>query len=96
MPVLKIGDSSAKTLESTLETPAEKKARLRSVFVAHASMFLSGFGNSLIYIGMYPYIVSVKRYCQAQVQVLSSKFKSKVQWKGTGTRADNIILLQLK
>ena len=64
MPVSKIGDSSAKSLvsglESSLETPAEKRARLISVFVAHASMFLSGFGNSLIYIGMYPYIVSVK------------------------------------
>ena len=63
MPVSKIGDSSAKTLvsslESSLETPAEKRARLISIFVAHASMFLSGFGNSLIYIGMYPYIVSV-------------------------------------
>ena len=63
MPVSKIGDSSAKSLvsglESSLETPAEKRARLISVFVAHASMFLSGFGNSLIYIGMYPYIVSV-------------------------------------
>ena len=74
MPVLKIGDSSAKTLESTLETsletPAEKKARLRSVFVAHASMFLSGFGNSLIYIGMYPYIVSVKRYSSSFSQLI--------------------------
>ena len=64
MPVSKIGDSSAKSLvsglESSLETPEEKRARLISVFVAHASMFLSGFGNSLIYIGMYPYIVSVK------------------------------------
>ena len=64
MPVSKIGDSSAKTLvsslESSLETPAEKRARLISIFVAHASMFLSGFGNSLIYIGMYPYIVSVR------------------------------------
>ena len=59
----RIGDNSAKSLvsslESSLETPAEKRARLISIFVAHASMFLSGFGNSLIYIGMYPYIVSV-------------------------------------
>ena len=64
MPVSRIGDNSAKSLvsslESSLETPAEKRARLISIFVAHASMFLSGFGNSLIYIGMYPYLVSVK------------------------------------
>ena len=48
-----------KSLEQSLETPGEKKKRLISVFVCHMSMFLSGFGNSLIYIGMYPYIVSV-------------------------------------
>lgn len=30
-----------------------------SVFVSHMSMLLSGFGNSLIYIGMYPYLLAV-------------------------------------
>ena len=55
--------SPIKDLEQSLETPGEKKKRIISVFVCHMSMFLSGFGNSLIYIGMYPYIKSVS-FCQ--------------------------------
>ena len=47
------------SLEASLETPAEKKKRLISLFLTHFSMLLSGFGNSIIYIGMYPYIVAV-------------------------------------
>ena len=58
-------ESSAQTLvtsvEQGLETAAQRRQRLLSVWVAHASMFLSGFGNSLIYIGMFPYIVSVRK-----------------------------------
>ena len=58
-------ESSAQTLvtsvEQGLETGAQRRQRLLSVWVAHASMFLSGFGNSLIYIGMFPYIVSVRK-----------------------------------
>ena len=58
-------ESSAQTLvtsvEAGLETRAQRRQRLLSVWVAHASMFLSGFGNSLIYIGMFPYIVSVRK-----------------------------------
>ena len=48
------------SLEASLETPAEKKKRLISLFLTHFSMLLSGFGNSIIYIGMYPYIVAVR------------------------------------
>ena len=47
------------SLEASLETPAEKKTRVISLFISHVSMLLSGFGNSIIYIGMYPYIVAV-------------------------------------
>ena len=47
------------SLEASLETPAEKKKRVISLFISHFSMLLSGFGNSIIYIGMYPYIVAV-------------------------------------
>ena len=47
------------SLEQSLETATEKRRRIISVFVCHISMFLSGFGNSLIYIGMYPYLLSV-------------------------------------
>ena len=47
------------SLEQSLETASEKKRRIISVFVCHVSMFLSGFGNSLIYIGMYPYLIMV-------------------------------------
>ena len=58
-------ESSAQTLvtsvEQQLETAGQRRQRLLSVWVAHASMFLSGFGNSLIYIGMFPYIVSVRK-----------------------------------
>ena len=58
-------ESSAQTLvtsvEQGLETAGQRRQRLLSVWVAHASMFLSGFGNSLIYIGMFPYIVSVRK-----------------------------------
>ena len=58
-------ESSAQTLvtsvEAGLETAGQRRQRLLSVWVAHASMFLSGFGNSLIYIGMFPYIVSVRK-----------------------------------
>ena len=42
-----------------LESPEDTKRRLRSVYVCHLSMLLSGFGNSVIYIGMFPYISSV-------------------------------------
>ena len=49
------------SLEQSLETASEKRRRIISVFVCHISMFLSGFGNSLIYIGMYPYLLSVSR-----------------------------------
>lgn len=49
-----------RSVEASLETPAEKKIRLTSLFITHFSMFLSGFGNSILYIGMYPYVALVK------------------------------------
>ena len=49
-----------RSVEASLETPAEKKIRLTSLFITHFSMFLSGFGNSILHIGMYPYVALVK------------------------------------
>ena len=59
MSPVKDEDKTIGSLEKSLETEADRKRRLRSVFITHLSMLLSGFGNSLIYIGMYPYIYSV-------------------------------------
>ena len=55
-------ETNLKTTEGTLsnlETPEERKSRIRSLFITHISMFLSGFGNAIIYIGMFPYIQAV-------------------------------------
>ena len=46
-------------LRLKLYATEDTKRRLRSVYVCHLSMLLSGFGNSVIYIGMFPYISSV-------------------------------------
>ena len=43
-----------------LESPSEKKARIISLFIAHISMFLSGFSNAIILIGMFPYIQALE------------------------------------
>ena len=46
-------------LLNRLESPEERKRRLISLYITHFSMFLSGFGNAIIYIGMFPYIQAV-------------------------------------
>ena len=46
-------------IQSSLESPEERKGRLISLYITHFSMFLSGFGNAIIYIGMFPYIQAV-------------------------------------
>ena len=47
---------------SNLESPEERKGRILSLYITHFSMFLSGFGNAIIYIGMFPYIQAVSLY----------------------------------
>ena len=47
---------------SNLESPEERKQRILSLYITHFSMFLSGFGNAIIYIGMFPYIQAVSLY----------------------------------
>ena len=54
----KLKSSELKELDG-LESSTERKSRLISLYVVHLSMFLSGFGNALIYIGMFPYIQAV-------------------------------------
>ena len=49
---------------SNLESPEERKQRILSLYITHFSMFLSGFGNAIIYIGMFPYIQAVSLYIQ--------------------------------
>ena len=50
------------SLDTVLESSAERRARIISLYIAHFSMFLSGFGNAIIYIGMFPYIQAVSSY----------------------------------
>ena len=49
-------------MESSLESPKERKGRIVSLYITHFSMFLSGFGNAIIYIGMFPYIQAVSSF----------------------------------
>ena len=55
----KTGAGLVTSLEAGLETAAEKRRRHISLYLTHFSMFLSGFGNSILYIGMFPYLVAV-------------------------------------
>ena len=56
---IKTGSGLVASLEASLETAAEKRRRHISLYLTHFSMFLSGFGNSILYIGMFPYLVAV-------------------------------------
>ena len=67
-------ETNLKTTEGTLsnlETPEERKSRIRSLFITHISMFLSGFGNAIIYIGMFPYIQAVSCFINISIYCLA-------------------------
>jgi ceroid-lipofuscinosis MFS transporter 7 len=47
------------SLEDSLETPQEKKVRLRSIFVVHFSLLVASLGSSIIFTGVYPYLIQM-------------------------------------
>ena len=48
------------SMEKSLETPSEKKKRLISLGIVHLSMLVMSLGSSIIFTGVYPYLISVK------------------------------------
>ena len=66
-------DTNLKTPEGeiliSLESGEERKERIISLFITHISMFLSGFGNAIIYIGMFPYIQAVSYFIDIMIYV---------------------------
>jgi len=52
----KASNNLISSLEDSLETPQEKKARIRSLFIVHISMLVVSLGSSIIYTGVYPYL----------------------------------------
>ena len=43
----------------SLETPQEKKLRIRSLFIVHFSLLVASLGSSIIFTGVYPYLVQM-------------------------------------
>ena len=50
------------SLEDSLETQAEKKIRMRSLYIAHFSLLIMSLGSSIILTGVYPYMVQLDPY----------------------------------
>ncbi len=48
--------------EAALETPAQRKARIRSLYIVHFGMFIFMLGYSIILTGVYPYMEQVKLF----------------------------------
>lgn len=51
--------SNLASLEESLETPQEKKQRIRSLFIVHFSLLVASLGSSIIFTGVYPYLVQM-------------------------------------
>ena len=47
------------SLEKSLETPTERKKRMISLYIVHLSMLVVSLGSSIIFTGVYPYLLSV-------------------------------------
>ena len=47
------------SMEKSLETPAERKKRIISLYIVHLSMLVVSLGSSIIFTGVYPYLLSV-------------------------------------
>ena len=47
------------SLEDSLETPQEKKLRIRSLFIVHFSLLVMSLGSSIIFTGVYPYLIQM-------------------------------------
>ena len=50
------------SMEKSLETPAERKKRIISLYIVHLSMLVVSLGSSIIFTGVYPYLLSVSNY----------------------------------
>ena len=51
-----------KSTDESLESNAEKKRRIISVYLVHLSMFFLAIGNGILTTGIYPYIISVSSF----------------------------------
>jgi len=47
------------SLEKSLETPTERKKRMISLYIVHLSMLVVSLGSSIIFTGVYPYLLSL-------------------------------------
>jgi len=47
------------SMEKSLETPAERKKRIISLYIVHLSMLVVSLGSSIIFTGVYPYLLSL-------------------------------------
>ena len=62
---LKIANSKQRLQKSTtikikMETPKEKRQRMISLYIVHTSMFVFALGNSVIMMGVWPYLQAVR------------------------------------
>jgi len=55
----KIDENLVNSMETSLETPNEKKLRIRSLYIVHLSMMVVSLGSSIIFTGVYPYLISL-------------------------------------
>jgi len=47
------------SMEKSLETPGERKKRMISLYIVHLSMLVVSLGSSIIFTGVYPYLLSL-------------------------------------
>jgi ceroid-lipofuscinosis MFS transporter 7 len=52
------GDS-AKNANTNVEDPADRKSRMRSIYIIHFAMLIFSLGFSIILTGVYPYLKQV-------------------------------------
>ena len=55
------GDSEFKN-KTKMETAIEKRQRIISLYIVHISMFIFSLGNSVILMGVWPYLQAVRKF----------------------------------
>ena len=53
-----------------METPKEKRQRIISLYIVHTSMFVFALGNSVIMMGVWPYLQAVSKNCLNYIYIL--------------------------
>ena len=53
-----------------METPKEKRQRMISLYIVHTSMFVFALGNSVIMMGVWPYLQAVREMLNLFISIL--------------------------